>query len=372
MEVEFLSNMRYNLLASKGEWEDWLVKLASFHEYYERASRVPLSPIHVASPAANPFSSPLPSPTTTGLPSMPDALTITPASSMGPAPNWSAYNANAVSPLDRKPTINLPPTTRKRGNTDDDPTEHPAKRAAPPRPQSMVNGDMTARPTSQVDSARLPVPQLSLLTNPPPSAPPSLASSGDYSNSGSGASNLISLPPLQPGVRAMATVYQPPPMPMMQQPSVPATTGPATLTPTAYHGAPMPGHAAMGFGTPSKPHNLTPYASSPMAQPFGVGSGVHTPLSHTPIANSPIAYLQQRTSPYRPIRHVNTLLYPGPSASLDQYHLSVPVQPTQMHYQPLGRRNDLRTGVVPEFVMYNRGQHPPLPSQGTPQGHYGS
>ncbi|KAJ2957352.1 hypothetical protein NQ176_g11251 [Zarea fungicola] len=34
MEVEFLSNMRYNLLASKEEWEMWLAKLACFHEYY--------------------------------------------------------------------------------------------------------------------------------------------------------------------------------------------------------------------------------------------------------------------------------------------------------------------------------------------------
>lgn len=92
---------------------------------------------------------------------------------------------------------------------------------------------------------------------------------------------------------------------------------------------------------------------------------------HTPISNSPSFYLQQRNSPYKPIRHVNTLLYPPPSASLDQYHLSVPIPPTQMHYQPLGRRNDVRTGVVPEFLLYNRTQqHPQLPLQAAPQGHY--
>ncbi|UKZ64103.1 uncharacterized protein TrAtP1_005322 [Trichoderma atroviride] len=95
---------------------------------------------------------------------------------------------------------------------------------------------------------------------------------------------------------------------------------------------------------------------------------MHTPIALTPISHSPSVYLQQRASPYRPIRHVNRLLYPPPSASLDQYHLAVPVQPTQMHYQPLGRRNDLRTGVVPEFVVYNRGQQS-LPQNGV-QGAY--
>lgn len=372
MEVEFLSNMRYNLLASKDEWEDWLVKLACFHEYYERALRVPISPIHVPSPSANPFSSPLASPTAAMLPSMPDALTITPISS-STAHNWPSYHANAaLSPLGHKPTINVPVASRKRGGLDDDLPEHPAKRPAPFRPGTVLNNGMIARPGDQAESARLPVPQLTLVTNPPSNAPHSIGGPGGYSTPTNGAPpNLISLPPLQPGVRAMATVYQQPPVTVLQQPSLPATAGPVTLTPTAYNGAPMPGHP-MGFGTPSKHHGLAPYASSPMAEPFGPGSGVHTPISHTPMSNSPIAYLQQRTSPYRPIRHVNTLLYPGPSASLDQYHLSVPVQPTQMHYQPLGRRNDLRTGVVPEFVMYNRGQHPHLPSQTTPLGHYPS
>ncbi|PHH58882.1 hypothetical protein CDD80_1940 [Ophiocordyceps camponoti-rufipedis] len=65
MEVEFLSNMRYNLLASKDEWEGWLVKLACFHEYYDRALKLPASPIRHPSPAALAFGSPGPSPTTT-------------------------------------------------------------------------------------------------------------------------------------------------------------------------------------------------------------------------------------------------------------------------------------------------------------------
>lgn len=369
MEVEFLSNMRYNLLASKAEWEDWLVKLASFHEYYERASRLSLSPIHAPSPSTNPFSSPLPSPTTTMLPSMPESVMVTPSSSVSSLP-WPAYH-NAVSPLAAKPTMNLPTASRKRSNEEDH-SEHPAKRVAPPRLGPVGTG-MTARPNSQAESARLPGPPLTLMTNQQPNALPLYATPGFSTpvNPVDGAPSMVSLPPLQLGVRAMSTVYQPPVTMVQQQQQQQMPVTAANLTPTAYHGAPVPSQAPMGFNTPNKHHNLTPYASFPMVDPFGPGSGMHTPMAHTPTANSnsPIAYLQQRTSPYRPIRHVNTLLHPAPSASLDQYHLSVPVQPTQMHYQQLGRRNDLRTGVVPEFVLYNRGQHPVV-SQGTPQGHY--
>jgi hypothetical protein len=130
----------------------------------------------------------------------------------------------------------------------------------------------------------------------------------------------------------------------------------------------------MAYTTPSKrQHGLaglaSGYTSSPMAEtPFGAVSGVHTPMALTPISHSPSVYLQQRASPYKPVRHVNRLLYPPPSASLDQYHLAVPVPPTHMHYQPLGRRNDLRTGVVPEFIVYNQGQQP-LPHHAA-QGSY--
>ncbi|KAG8530476.1 uncharacterized protein KY384_004979 [Bacidia gigantensis] len=40
MEVEFLSNMRYSLYASKAEWDDWHVKLGKFADYYDKATDV--------------------------------------------------------------------------------------------------------------------------------------------------------------------------------------------------------------------------------------------------------------------------------------------------------------------------------------------
>ncbi|KAJ9150751.1 hypothetical protein NKR23_g3538 [Pleurostoma richardsiae] len=69
MEVEFLSNMRYSLLASKEEWEQWLVKLAGYWEYCKRAKE-PMTkthqslPLELPSPTHRPgFTSPLASPT---------------------------------------------------------------------------------------------------------------------------------------------------------------------------------------------------------------------------------------------------------------------------------------------------------------------
>ena len=378
MEVEFLSNMRYNLLASKGEWENWLLKLASFHEYYERASTMLVSPIVVNSPTNQGVNSPFLPPARGAVPQNPEftlASTQVVASRLSPTSghnqNWTAYQANAVSPLATKPaTSGL--GSRKRSPDPGELAEHPAKRIAPPRLGQVAMPGMTARPNGPAESARLSVPQLSVVTTMPQSAAPILPSQQQqqqqqYSTPGgympaapAQAPNFVSLPPLQLGVRAMSTVFQPTTPVGIPHPAVPGSTG-TISTPSTYHGAGVPTHPGMTYGTPTKhqsPANLAPYAPSPMAE-FPPGSAVLTPIS-----NSPSFYLQQRASPYKPIRHVNTLLYPPPSASLDQYHLAVPVQPTQMHYQPLGRRNDVRTGVVPEFVLYNRGQHQPLPLQG--------
>ncbi|KJZ72092.1 hypothetical protein HIM_08547 [Hirsutella minnesotensis 3608] len=383
MEVEFLSNMRYNLLASKDEWEDWLVKLACFHEYYQRALQMPASPIRNPSPTNTMFSSPAPSPTAATLPAIPDITPYTSAAMAAYSPSLShsktlaAYQANATSPLSAKPSVNL--ASRKRCS-EDDPVDHPAKRQFQPRNgQGVPISGTSARPSSSVDTARLPMPQLAIVTNQARNLASTYAAANGYAPQIPGnAQHVVSLPPLQPGIRAISTVYPSnTATTVAQQPAVSAPVGTPIPT-TPYSMAQMSGHGTMSFGTPTKHHgsmSLAPYGSSPLVEHIGSGpSGVHTPISHTPMSNSPSVYLQQRASPYKPIRHVNTLLYPPPSASLDQYHLSVPVQPNQMHYQPLGRRNDVRTGVVPEFIIYNRGQHhlQHPGSHGAPQGHYPS
>lgn len=385
MEVEFLSNMRYNLLASKQEWDEWLEKLACFREYYERALRLPASPVPNISPKQHVPPSPIHSPTNGAMPDF-GPVTPTVTNNFSPASvrsqqNWPAYQANNnLSPLAGKPAMNLMPS-RKR-SFEEDPSDHPAKRLVP---SSRIPQSAPA-PGPSHPSARLSAPSLTLVTNQQQpnvqnnSLPP-LPMQTPYSQNGLVAQttapavqNHVSLPPLQPGMRAMSTVYQQPGPSSMPPQQIPASA--PSLPQSNFTGPTLPSHTPMSFNAGGKnrsPGSLAPFSSSPMPDHFGNASGVHTPMVHTPISNSPSFYLQQRNSPYKPIRHVNTLLYPGPPSSLDQYHLQVPIPPNQMHYQPLGRRNDVRTGVVPEFLLYNRGlqhQQPPhqLPSQLTPHG----
>ncbi|PHH59160.1 hypothetical protein CDD81_3676 [Ophiocordyceps australis] len=372
MEVEFLSNMRYNLLASKDEWEEWLVRLACFHEYYERALNLPASPVHTSSPTATAFHSPIHSPASmlpgmNELPPYNSPLAVGAFSPSHGRAQMQTYHNSATSPLAPKPMMSVP-ATRKR-SPDDEPAGHAAKRQAPCRVSQTTSlpNTQVMRPHGTCDSSRLP-PQLSVITsqNRPP-ASTQAAPHGQHSQVAL-ASQHVSLPPLQPGVRAMSTVYQQSPA------TVTTATGAAAMTAPTYPVASLGSQGAINYGSSTKyrsPATLAPYGSSPLSEHLGpVSAGVHTPVSHTPISNSPSVYLQQRASPYKPVRHVNTLLYPPPSASLDQYHLSVPVQPNQMHYLPLGRRHDVRTGIVPDFVVYNRSQQQPLPPQRGQQGHY--
>ncbi|TDZ36129.1 Meiotically up-regulated gene 80 protein [Colletotrichum spinosum] len=351
MEVEFLSNMRYSLLATKDQWEEWLEKLACFSEFYERAQKQPASPL---SKAFSPVPSPaVAHPTPSFPPLTPSAAVFSPSSVQSNAQTWpSTYHNAQLSPLSGKHSS---VTGRKRASEEDLSSEHPAKRLS--RHPNMVPGRQ--KPVATEQPVRLSIPNLTLNTNTGPSQmayPPTTYNPHSQAH--------VSLPPLGNGVRAMATVYPTTTTTSIPQLPMPATASlpQSTLTPSA-----VPMHQAIGYGTPTKRHSpgsLSVYTSSPLGDQFP-GSVMHTPVTHTPISHSPSVYLQQRPSPYKPIRHVNTLLYPPPSASLNEYHL-----PTQMHYQPLGRRNDLRTGVVPEFANAPYRMSGQMPMQSAHQGHY--
>ncbi|KAH8899023.1 hypothetical protein GQ53DRAFT_619991, partial [Thozetella sp. PMI_491] len=361
MEVEFLSNMRYSLLASKEQWEEWLAKLAKFWEYCERAQQPVTSPLIIPSPNHRGFASPLPSPT--GNLQLTPNFQPTPTAGNKVDPAWQHPGS---SPLSTKRDI----FTRKRF-PEEDLTEPPAKRLSrQPDPalvaaqhaglqQHPIVQPMHQRPPQ--DTVRLPVPNLTLNTTNIPSLPVQSHVTPNYAPQQASA---LSLPPLVAGVRAMATVY--PTTTYAAQLPVPATSGPVGASNIVV--TPTNAFPPVTYSTPTKrmsPQNsLTPvaaYNSSPLADNFahhaltplgnmGTASGAHTPIGH-----SPSIYLQQRPSPYKPVRHVNTLLYPPPSAFLQQYHLANQVPPTQMHYQPLGRRNEFRTGIVPEFAMASHG-----------------
>jgi hypothetical protein len=377
MEVEFLSNMRYSLLVSAEEWEQWLDKLTKFWSYLELAQQAlspTPSPLLIPSPTNRNYVSPLHSPTVPLTPGVPSTTHSFALQSPNLAPmannsqNWQASygGSNAASPLVPKPE---PQLYRKRSFPLEDLVEPPAKRvsripvgqamvpsqapvqypstAPPPQAQPGVVlpaaiAPVQSRPAPAPDHVRPQVPSLTLNTAQAAGIP--VTQPQPYTSSGYAPQQpSLSLPPLASGVRAMSMVY--PTTTYAPPQAIPATCG--AVTPTASF-------PPMGYGTPTKqlsPQNtLSAFpGSSPlvMANPManGSASGLHTPVSH-----SPSIYLQQRNSPYKPVRHVNTLLYPPPSAFLQQYHLPNPVLPNQMHYQPLGKRNEYRTGIVPEFL----------------------
>jgi len=406
MEVEFLSNMRYSLLASKEDWEEWLVRLAKLFEFLERANRAASpSPLLIPSPSHRNFNSPLPSPTGT-LQLTPQPLHTYSPSGNGNGQGWPSYvQNNAVSPLALKPESGF--LHRKRSFPEDDPTEPPAKRMSrvlppqhglpvssqpaplPVRQQVLSQAQLgpqrpttlppaQSRPQGPVasDHPRLSVPNLSVNTNHNVAGPAQPYPAVSYAPP---QASPLSLPPLVPGVRAMSTVFPPAPAnyasphPILPSsgphPSLqPLSVTPTTAFPPATYGTPTKRLSPQNALTPS-----APYGSSPLIDPFhhhngtpignhGTASGMHTPISH-----SPSVYLQHRNSPYKPVRHVNTLLHPPPSG-LQQYHFTNALPPTQMHYQPLGRRNELRTGIVPEFAMARAGHQGPMGS-GLHQGH---
>ncbi|KAK5636964.1 hypothetical protein RRF57_012676 [Xylaria bambusicola] len=341
MEVEFLSNMRYGLLTSKEQWQEWLRKLACYHKYSERARaeeavrQAQTTPVHL-SPNQGRFTPPLPSPTAILPTSVHGAHSLVTAYSPSSAQHngWdSAYHATpAVSPLAVKPSLGHP-LLRKRSWEGGDTVEPPPKKVTLAPSQTMVP---SMRPTAGIDPVRLPAPQLTLDTS--QATLPNVYSQSNYPSQ-----PMVSLPPLMPGIRAMSTVY------------TPTSSWPTTNTALSTCGPQTPSYGIpSNYGTPTKRHSpssMAAFGSSPLAEVYA---------SHTPISNSPSVYLQQRASPYKPVRRVNTLLNPPPSIPLSEYHLGS----SQMHYQPIGRRNDLRTGIVPEFQPgYGHQRHQVHPYQ---------
>lgn len=353
MEVEFLSNIRYTLLASSEQWEKWLDKLSSYYTFWDRVNS-PVSPsmtmtssptLMISSPTMFKGNSPLASPTE--YQSHQAAARAAGAQPYAQSKNHagtSSFYSDTVS--NGSPSrLDLGLVGRKR-SWDEQLAEPPAKRTHRPQPVTS----MAPRPTP--DTRRLPVPSLTLNTmQQTPVTQPSYAGPTTNYSMPQATSYGISLPPLEPGIRAMSTVYAPPatgawtcggPTQPLQSVVPPPTT---LVTPTASY----PPTTNAGYGTPTK--RLSPINTFTPAGAYNASSPHHEyPQNgfHTPISNSPSIYLQHRASPYRPIRQVRTLLNPPPAASMQGYQLPN-IPPSQMHYQPIGRRNDQRTGIVPEY-----------------------
>lgn len=336
MEVEFLSNMRYSLFTSDSEWRQWHAKLGRFWDYFDKASRTPLE---VLPRALGP-----PTPSLNLSPSLPSPPTSTNASppflSSYPHPfSMPPFLASSIPPTGTIPELNMRPAGRKR-SYEDNSSEPPAKRMT----RAMASGTSSTTLTPSTiqgftpNLPRLPMPNLSITTNPLTNHYPSQHSAH--------------LP--LPG-RAMSMVY--PGLSNWPQPnSVPSSTAPTPLNPHANTFSP--------YGEPSHSQRQSPYpitsaTSSPHSACFS-----QPPPSQSHL--SPSVFLMQRNSPYKPVRGVNTLLVPPPSASMQNQPQRLGYD--QMHYQPLGKSiSERKTGVVP--YMHHEAwpqmhQIPPWPSVG--------
>jgi hypothetical protein len=323
MEVEFLSNMRYDLYASAAEWSEWKAKLGRFGAFYNKASKVPLTEENQGSlapvtPTSQSFSHKLPSPPSThhstntfassGFVNSPYPTLPHPSPSTIQLPNSplrAPYGAHAQYE-DRKRSLDLSaelPPAKRRPQTVQLPGLTNANVPQFPYAPSSARGSPTHTSTagSEMPSMSLGVSRMDLSRVPTPAThfPGQLA------------------PLSVPVNRAMSSVY-PNTTVGYSQPVTPISAIPLNLFQN-----PIP-----NLGDPSRSISNYPSAhTSPSA-------GYHTNTATLP-GLSPSYFLTNRTSPYRPVRHVNTLLIPPPSAALQMPTRNVPAD--QIHYQPLSK-----------------------------------
>ncbi|KAL4886388.1 cyclin-domain-containing protein [Aspergillus karnatakaensis] len=346
MEVEFLSNLRYNLYASKEEWAQWHVKLDLFADFFNNAplasdnhELLPTPPVLRLSPNFGPTTRTQLSPaSSTRLPS-PINESLQPQA-WAPASGPYAAVPSAVADLSQ-----VNPRKRRYEEPDE---QLPSKKLALPTGMPTPS---TLPPTTQMVPALPPMmapttaPPQQIISGPMPRLPPSnLAPSVP-----------TSIPQLTaaPGRPTMPSVYNP----STWAPQIPATTAPLPVS----SGVLTP---ALSLPDPSR-HHSSPYPiSSATISPAVSAYAVHTPTTHL----SPSYFLANRNSPYRPVRSVNTLLIPPPSASLEQQR-AIPFD--HMHYQPLGKSTaERRTGLLPYLHHEAWPQGPYIPPSFQPTPHY--
>lgn len=320
--------MRYNLYVSEDEWKRWQVKLARFSIYFGRASKAPSTetpkPALPVTPINQNFSYKLPSPPSPARhgaslplyqPSLPNPLAMVPHLSRSPVRPYYEQN-HSVTGRKRSLDISgdLPRAKRLMSSTD---YNHSPVGPSPGTigtytPALSASSSISADITNNLS----PVPKL-----PMPNVPSS--------------TSLVTrqhphLAPLSvPSGRAMSMVYPSAPN-NWSQPVTPVATLPPTSTNLYANSIP-----ALGELTRSQ------YASV-NASPSSAGYGTVTPSRQL----SPSYFLTNRDSPYRPVRSVNTLLIPPPSASL--HNPSRNIGRDQMRYHPLAKApTEARAGVVP-------------------------
>ena len=365
MEVEFLSNMRYNLYVSESEWGRWKVKLGKFGSFFEAASKIPDADTAPITPLAQSFPHKLPSPPSThhsmnsysqfgpateNLPSLPNPYSTAPPLHQSPARDINWEQQSRKRSLD--PTSELPSAKRTfhpelaSGRSLVIPTAEPVVHTpgtlAAYTPGSSVSDSQSteAVPVEHKPMPRLPMPRIQTNT-------------GQIGDPISSQLAPLSLPTQLPTQRAMSTVY-PPSSNSWSQQTTPVTTTMGPFSNMNLYSNPIP-----NLGNASRSGSAFPSAT---ASP----STIYNAATPTRPGLSPSYFLTNRSSPYRPVRNVNTLLIPPPQASLNNATRNIGHD--RIHYQPLSKNStERRAGVVPylhhDAWIQTHSETPPLAFQ---------
>lgn len=335
MEVEFLSNMKYNLYCSAAEWGKWQSLLGRFANFVERAMRTaamlptttlrPVMAAYSPSPPSSAQLSPIyptpphfPAATAHGLPVIPTM----PA--QGNAPQyryWQGTQANATTGMG----------LRKRSLEDTE--QHAASKR-------VAYNDRRGQGHERSNS--------------------NASSNGSIAGPAQPGQHIhVPIVATQPQGRS-ASVHATP-LQRYQLPHLPPIIIPNTGQPVTYPSAPWPSHPTHPVTTNQSPmypsqqqqqHSRldSPYVASRDASPLSQFQ--HAPYTlHTPNRPSTSAIMYQRDSPYRAVREVSTLLVPPPAQAL---HQPGTVTKDHLHYQPIGRPVEERqTGRLP-YVAQNQ------------------
>lgn len=362
MEVEFLSNMRYNLYVSESEWGRWKAKLGKFGAFFEAASKFPPAETAPVTPLAQSFPHKLPSP--------PSTHSTNSYSQFGPAaeshPSLPQRYSTAP-PMHQSPIREISFDQQSRKRSLDPASEFPsAKRMFHPE-LSSGRSSMIPTPEATVDTPgtlaaytpalsvsdshshsadAFPMEQKPMPRLPMPRIHTNVSQIGDAISS--------QLAPLSlPTQRAMSTVY-PPSSNSWPQQTTPVTTNIGPFSSMNLYSNPIP-----NLGSLSRSGSVF---SSAAASP----STTYNTATPTRPGLSPSYFLTNRSSPYRPVRNVNTLLIPPPPASLNNATRNIGHD--QIHYQPLSKNStERRVGVVPylhhDAWAQNHPETPPVPFQ---------
>ena len=320
MEVEFLSNMRYTLYVNHDDWTEWEAKLGRFWSIIQRAQHYGSLP-RLPQFNSNPFStSKLPSPPTSTQGSPPYATDHgnLPLPQIRPT-----TNPPYLAPPHRHPST-IPPSSdvrlngRKRSN--DDVVDEPASK----RVNTTLPSSAPLRPTL------MPLSNHTLTTNIPMLPMPGSASLSATNNQRSSLSIMTPIDSSYP-----SSAVQPPEVndrPDQRQQD--------------YHRPTLP-QLALGNNTMRDRHIMQPRtrAATPSPTSYDFPPSQYT-TPHNLSPNNP-SVQSFSYSPYKPVRMVDTLLYPPPSTSMHNPSHHIPRDNIRYHALQAGKRAPERVGTLP-------------------------